>query len=129
MLDQNQENSKESLSSTQMNVDRGHIKGDLSDKKYATEPVENTPFWIVGNTEEGFAITLGQYRVSQGLYKTAADAKDAIYERDWNILFNTVIAILRMDENIRWESTKDKYNLSGEGPNHLERYQDTPNGE
>lgn len=86
-----------SLLDTLTNVDKDQNK-EQSTIKYQNEPIEGTPFWIVGNNEEGFIITLGKYRVSKVKYDTVDDCYEALETDMWNIAFNMIVSIIEMDQ-------------------------------
>lgn len=72
------------------------------------EQVENTPFWIVGNEENGYFLTIGKYRITE--HRTSIDGvKNDLENKKWYIIL-TLIGIIT--EQIIYK--KDKKQIPGE---------------
>lgn len=79
---------------TQSHVEEIH-KQD-STKLIEREPIENTPFWIVGNTENGYILTMGKYKVTQKKFNSIKEAREELENNTWELML-TVIAIVTND--------------------------------
>lgn len=49
--------------------------------------VNETPFIIIGNEESGYFVTWGKFKITKK-YNTKEEAKEKIYERDYELLMN-----------------------------------------
>lgn len=55
-------------------------------------PIPNTPFRIVGNTEQGYALTLGEYRMTP-MHTTEIEAIDYLNTNQWEVIANMIIIL------------------------------------
>lgn len=78
---------------------------NYSDKLITNEPIEGTPFRLVGNLSQGYAITLGKYRLTEPK-KTVMEALQPIVDHDWNLIANTITTILDTYKEIENEINK-----------------------
>lgn len=56
-----------------------------SSKLIHREPITNTPFWIIGNEQTGYFITIKDFRITE-IYKTIQEAKECLVKEQWNII-------------------------------------------
>lgn len=68
------------------------VPDDLVNDKAHHEPYKNTPFWIRGS-DEGWYITLGEYRVSD-LLNSKEDAIKLLKNRDLVLILNSISSIM-----------------------------------
>lgn len=84
------------------NSNSGEIK-----KLVEREQVEDTPFWIVGNKEIGYCLTLGKWKISEYM-ETMEAVLEYIEKENWKLiltLIGVVIEDMTSDE-IRKEMKK-----------------------
>ncbi len=61
------------------------------------EPVQNTPFWIIGNKEEGYFLTMGKWRLTDKL--TTMDEVEAyLDEHSYEIVMKMIICLQSANE-------------------------------
>lgn len=69
---------------------------DPNNKSYHlihNEPVEDTPFRVVGNEERGYFLTWGKYRISEP-QPTLQKAKDDVSKwQNWNMVLTCCMAV------------------------------------
>jgi hypothetical protein len=58
---------------------------------YEREQIENSPFWIIGNEEEGFNITMGKYKITQEPVKTKLDALLWLEAHKWDVVLTVAL--------------------------------------
>lgn len=63
------------------------------------EPLENTPFKVVGNDETGYFIALGKYKITNH-YEDATKAIEYLKTNQWNVIISMVGAILKAENLI-----------------------------
>lgn len=72
------------------------------------EAIAGTPFRMAGNPKQGYAITMGKYRLTD-LYETEVEAMKTIggknQEGEWNVIAN-MIALMFVE--MRKEETEEK---------------------
>lgn len=67
-----------------------------STKIITNEPIENTPFRIIGGEDKTFWVTFGIYKVG-GPYTSVEDAKEPVEwigEETWTVLLNVLSALV-----------------------------------
>lgn len=94
------ERSQAALLNILTNADQSQNKEQSSKPtiEYHREPMEGTPFYLVGNNEEGYIITMGKYRVSKRKYPTIIETYGALEVDKWEILFNMIVSTIEMNE-------------------------------
>lgn len=73
-----------------MNAQEKENSSNSSDKIVEREHIENTPFTII-TLEKGSFIAIGNKRVTE--YTTKQECKNLIFERDWDLIANMVMAM------------------------------------
>lgn len=58
------------------------------------EQIERTPFWIIGNKEEGYFLTMGKYRLTD-----TGCSKEDIYEMlhandKWDLILKMILCVI-----------------------------------
>lgn len=61
-------------------------------KLITNEPIKNTPFRLIGNTTQGYAIGIGNYRLTEPK-PTEEEAIAQLQIQQWNITANMIVAI------------------------------------
>lgn len=56
------------------------------------EPMEGTPFRLVGNKDRGYFATWGKYRVTE-VHETMAQARETILEMNWTEVMTCCMAV------------------------------------
>lgn len=52
-------------------------------------PVENTGFWIIGDKDHGYFISLGAYRLTE-TRQTEEECREMIENKDWEIILGLI---------------------------------------
>jgi len=78
------------------------------------EPIEETPFRLVGNTETGYAITMGKYRLTKWT-KTKEEALNKLETESWNIIANMIVVINEQKELYEIEKEPSYDKVIGDG--------------
>lgn len=81
-------------SPTQMNVEE--TPNSTSSKLFDRIEIENTPFWAIGNKEEGYYLVMNKYRLSEAL-NTPLDVEIYLEQNKWLIML-TLIQIVNKIE-------------------------------
>jgi hypothetical protein len=76
------------LLATQMNVAETPTN---SKPLFHKEQIENSPFWIIGNEEKGFNITMGKYKITQEPQSTPLDALIWLEENKWDVILTVAL--------------------------------------
>lgn len=58
------------------------------------EPIENTPFWIVGTEEKGYMAVMGKYKITEQ-FTTKEEVKQEIIKKDWEVIIKVVSIIIQ----------------------------------
>lgn len=72
-----------------MSANGEHIDKPASSRLVEREPVENTPFWVVGNEESGFFLTYNKYKITDN-YETKEEALNRLITEPFKI--NAIVA-------------------------------------
>lgn len=80
------------LLNTQLNAGDNH-KQD-SGKLIERIPIEKTPFWIVGNKEDGYRLIMGKYAITNK-FPSIIDAEEYLNENQWEIILTMVIVVTK----------------------------------
>jgi protein-disulfide isomerase-like protein with CxxC motif len=89
------------LLTTQLNAEE--TKAD-SKTLYKREQIENSPFWIIGNKEKGYNITMGKYKITQEPLPSELDARIWLEEHKWDVTL-TIALCAYTDMRYRSEDT------------------------
>lgn len=63
---------------------------ERSDLTITNEQLENTPFRIVGNKQQGYCLTLGKYKVTDTV-ETEEKAIAILDEKAWIVMANMIV--------------------------------------
>lgn len=83
---------------TQSNVGDTH-----SSKLVTNDPIKNTPFRLIGNTTQGYAIAMGNYRLTEPK-ETTEEALEELEFNQWNIFANMVVIIIQTYKKVQEEN-------------------------
>lgn len=64
----------------------------MEEKLITNDPIPNTPFRLIGNTQQGYAIGIGNYRLTEPK-PTEEEAIEELVLNRWNITANMIVAI------------------------------------
>lgn len=65
---------------------------NLSSELIHREPIEHTPFWIVGNEELGYKLVMSKYQLTE-TYDTIEEVKQLLVTQKWNIISNMIVTL------------------------------------
>lgn len=68
---------------------------DKGEQLIVREPVEHTPFHVIGNEEKGYFLAIGMHRLTEPK-ESQHEAIECLDKDFWNILTNVVIAMQRL---------------------------------
>lgn len=85
---------------TQLNIEKTHKQN--SSQTVTNEPITNTPFRIIGFEREGWAIVIGQKRLTEWK-KTKEEALEELNDNKWNVLGAFIIAMIQAKEEMKKE--------------------------
>lgn len=100
MLQPTQTEQKDLLS-TQLNTQNEENKSNYS---VTNEQLPLSPFRLVGNTEQGYTITLREYMLTERK-PTKEQAIELIPEMDWKFMINALTAIIDIYQQILKQET------------------------
>lgn len=83
------------LLKSQMNAGENQNKENYSEEDtelIKREAIPNTPFFVVGNDEKGYIITLGKFKLTEN-EETKTAAIDKLITDQWNIIFRMVTTL------------------------------------
>ena len=81
------------LLSTQTNVEESQNR-EVSSELLEREAVNGTPFWIVGNQDEGYFLAFNKYKLTHKKSKKAV--LDELNFEMWNIVSKLVILLMEI---------------------------------
>lgn len=95
----NQKTIQEELSKLPTNADENH------NSNFHSEPLDNTPFRIIGNSEVGYFLTMGKYRLTEH-YNTVDEVIETINREQWLIISRMISCFFHKHDS---EEAKDLY--------------------
>lgn len=69
------------------------------------EPIEDTPFRLIGNPTNGYAIAIGMHRLTEPK-PTIEKAKEVLLNVQWNLIANMIVAITETYRLVQEEEAK-----------------------
>lgn len=69
-----------------------------SEELLEQNPIENTPFILVGNKEKGYFVAIGHYRLTPRT--TKEQALGLVEERDWNLLMAAMFTAVEVEKQV-----------------------------
>lgn len=69
------------------------------------EPIKDTPFRLIGNPTQGYAIALGDHRLTE-ISETKDETLQKLEEKPWNIIANMIVTIITKHKEIEKEEFK-----------------------
>lgn len=67
--------------------------------------IKGTPFTLTGNEDQGYFLTLGNYRLTEAK-ETPEEATEEIESNTWNIISRLVAAYIDFDKRLQTNSTE-----------------------
>lgn len=65
-----------------------------SSQLISRDPIQNTPFWIVGTEETGYMGVMGKYRITER-FPTKEQVEQEMIRQDWATIINVVSIIVQ----------------------------------
>lgn len=60
-------------------------------QEYIKKQYPNSPFWIIGNDEKGYNLTMGKYKLNQTPFETIHDLEIWMSYNMWNNIISMII--------------------------------------
>lgn len=79
------------------------------------EQIEGTPFWIIGNTEDGYKLIMGKYQLTQN-FKEKYEIHNHIEKHKWDITLQMIL-IVNSDTNKNQQNEKANTKLPEKNSN------------
>lgn len=76
---------------TQNSTEENHTNN--SNSNYEREQIPNTPFWIIGDLENGYSLIMGKWKLTTESHKTKLDLKEWMIKNRWNIILSMIICV------------------------------------
>lgn len=73
-----------------------------NDELFHREHIPNTPLWITGNKEQGYCITIQNYKLTEPKL-TIPEALKLLETEQWNVLSTLIIALIEITTKASWE--------------------------
>lgn len=70
-------------------------------------PIEGTPFWAIGNKDDGYHLVLGRYRLTQHPAENLEQLKEWMDNNTYHILLQMIIAVMNDREKQHYEKIPD----------------------
>lgn len=70
-------------------VDENPNNEPSSEELVEREPIENTPFWILGNVTDGYFLAMGKFRVSP-VFDEKSEVLDYMLIQQWNLILTII---------------------------------------
>lgn len=93
-------------------VDNSDLKNGAttSTPNWEREQLQNTPFWIVGNNEQGYNIIMGKWKITQEpifpnpealnhIESIIYEAERWLYNNQWNVTLSMIICAITDTNN------------------------------
>lgn len=68
-----------------------------SEQKIEREQIENTPIYVIGNEEQGYCLTISNYRITT-TKETKEEAIKTLETNKWDIICNIIIILQEIRE-------------------------------
>lgn len=79
------------LLNTQLNAEESPTK-QKSSELVEREQIVDTPFWIIGNKETGYFLTMGKYRLTEPM-KTKTAVRTYLRANTWNVTLQMCLLV------------------------------------
>lgn len=98
---------------TQLNAEDNHNSNSNSEL-VDREQLDGTPFWIIGNEDDGYKLIMGKYQLT-GTYRSKDEIIEQLENDMWKMILNMILIVMTDAEGIKTikdEFTKQKTNKS-----------------
>lgn len=85
------------LLATQNNIEKKNTSNNDS-SNYTRQQLNGTPFWIIGNEEEGYKLTMGKYKISNTM-ATPEDIETWMITHQWDVVLSIALCAYTDLEN------------------------------
>lgn len=97
-------NKHSELLHTQDNTEENHTNN--SNSIYERRQLKNTPFWIIGDQEQGYNLIMGKWKLTTEPHKTIEDLREWMIKNKWNIILSMIICAT---QDIHDQNSKDTF--------------------
>lgn len=101
-------NKQSEQSNTPENVEDANR--ETSSQILVNEAVKGTPFRVVGNNTQGYALTLGKYRLTEPKPTKEEVIENTIYV-DWNLIANMIVTVIKTYDEMEEGEIKSLDNI------------------
>lgn len=88
---------QQELLATQNNIDEKNTNNNNS-SNYTRQQLDGTPFWIIGNNEEGYKLTMGKYKISNTM-ATPEEVETWLLIHQWDVVLSVALCAYTDLEN------------------------------
>lgn len=109
---------------TQSNTDDNH--NSQSEKGYERVQIPNSPFWLIGEPERGYAAVIADFQITN-MMKTKEEVTKALEDNHWEVIYRMIgIVTAKILEEEKKEQAR-QWNESFGKPefNEIDQYQKT----
>lgn len=97
-MQKKQSSEQEELLQSQNNV---NVADNKNYNLATNEPIDGTPFRLIGTKENGYFIVLGKYRITE-IKETEGEALELLITNNWDIIAALILIFIREDKNENW---------------------------
>lgn len=92
---------KQDILNIQTNADVNQNKVNYSNEELLhKERIDNTPFYIIGNNEQGYFITYGKYRITERK-NTIVEIREELEKDRWTIITVLIAVLIQITDEIK----------------------------
>lgn len=84
---------------TQNNVN-GDFNLDSGEQLIEREMVKGSPYWIIGDKENGYFLTFGKWQLTER-QKTKLDVVLYLEDNKWDIILKTILCVIDPDSKLK----------------------------
>lgn len=93
---------------SQMNAEsRANLDSSEEGELIEKNEIEGSPYWVIGNKEQGYYITFGKWRLSEA-HKTAEEALEWLDNNIRMVLVQTMVVLLEIHEEEKFQKAIEK---------------------
>lgn len=90
MSDKKKGRAAEELLSTLTSAEESQHRENLDTEIVHREKLDDTPFYVIGNEEQGYFLAFGKFRLTEPR-ETIDEAKNMLYDKMWDIILKLVL--------------------------------------
>lgn len=80
--------------------------GNNPNSNWSREQIEKTPFWVIGNEEQGYNLIMGKWKLTIEPFKTKNELKKWMNSNHWNIILSMIICATEDMKKINNDTNK-----------------------